>query len=210
MSAPDPNKWEQVTGTVVEISGEKRMRGAPPPDPSLMEGEETSRGLDLGYLDRLMGEKLSSTPELSGARLRRDAGRLVLSLPNDLLFAGGDATLSSRGRAAIFALSVALDTVDNRLLVRGHTDPRPLAGVDASQAIGSYRWPVRCRSPKPCGPPACVNQSPCSASLTPISPPICQPPIPPPATPSRGAWISCSPRGRIDEGTADGGRGCLL
>ena len=128
MSAPDPNKWEQVTGAVVEISGEKRMRGAPPPDPSLMEGEETSRGLDLGYLDRLMGEKLSSTPELSGARLRRDAGRLVLSLPNDLLFAGGDATLSSRGRAAIFALSVALDTVDNRLLARGHTDPRPLAG----------------------------------------------------------------------------------
>lgn len=129
MSAPDRNQWQRATGSIVEaLGGAMVMRDVAPPDRSSMEPAQVSpRGLDLGYLERLLGEKLAAAPELGTARLRRFDGRLVLSLPNELLFAGGDATLSAAGRAAVFALSVALDTVVNRLQVRGHTDPRPLA-----------------------------------------------------------------------------------
>ena len=73
MSAPDRNQWQRATGSIVEaLGGVMVMRDVAPPDPSSMEPAQVSpRGLDLGYLERLLGEKLAAAPELGTARLRR-------------------------------------------------------------------------------------------------------------------------------------------
>jgi chemotaxis protein MotB len=54
-------------------------------------------------------------------------GRMVLQLPNDVLFASGQVELQPRGRAAIKAIASVLATIPNRhFQVAGHTDNVPI------------------------------------------------------------------------------------
>jgi chemotaxis protein MotB len=55
-------------------------------------------------------------------------GRMVLTLPMDILFASGSARLSNDGRASLLELGAGLATIpDKRFQVEGHTDDVPIA-----------------------------------------------------------------------------------
>lgn len=87
-----------------------------------------SRALNLNYLQALMTRLLADEPELSGVGLTPQPGRLVLSLPQDLLFGTGSAEVTEKGSKALFALGGALSRVKNRIEVLGHADPRQIQG----------------------------------------------------------------------------------
>ena len=55
-------------------------------------------------------------------------GRLVIQLPQDVLFASGSATLGQEGRAVVGQVGgVLADFEDRRFQVEGHTDNVPIA-----------------------------------------------------------------------------------
>jgi len=54
-------------------------------------------------------------------------GRMLISLPNDVLFDSGSANLKKAGRDAVAQVATALaDFSDRQFLVAGHTDDKPI------------------------------------------------------------------------------------
>ena len=57
-----------------------------------------------------------------------DRGRMVIQLPQDILFQSGSATLGAEGRSVISQVgSVLADFDDRRFQVEGHTDDVPIS-----------------------------------------------------------------------------------
>jgi chemotaxis protein MotB len=81
---------------------------------------------DVDYLYTVLATQVERQPALAGARLSLGDGRLVLSLPAEVLFAPGDAALSAGGKRALWALAVKLSRIQNRIALVGHADPRPV------------------------------------------------------------------------------------
>lgn len=97
-----------------------------PPEPLGVEAERSGPGFRLSYLEPLLAAKLGRDPLLQAARIVRVGDRLTISLPADLLFDTGRATLGRNAVAAVAELATALVTLPNRIEVVGHADPRPI------------------------------------------------------------------------------------
>jgi chemotaxis protein MotB len=55
------------------------------------------------------------------------SGRMVLALPNDVLFDSGKTTLKPRGKAALEQVTAVLKTIqDRKFQIAGHTDDEPI------------------------------------------------------------------------------------
>ncbi|MCB1556423.1 MAG: flagellar motor protein MotB [Alphaproteobacteria bacterium] len=83
------------------------------------------QALDLNYLKALMETVLEGSDALGDVTMETRDGRLMMSLPEDLLFEPGQADVSTEGARAIYALGGALSRIKNQIEVVGHTDPRP-------------------------------------------------------------------------------------
>ena len=99
-----------------------------PPELLSVRTEVQGRGYALDYLEPILKEKLALDPILRSVNVTRAGDRLVIALPTDLLFAGGDADLSRAARVAIGELATALAPLPNRVALVGHADPRPMQG----------------------------------------------------------------------------------
>lgn len=84
--------------------------------------------MDLDYLAAVIERKGREVELLQRAALRREADRLVIALPADLLFLPGQATLTEAAQAAAGVLGDMFRGIENRLEVEGHADPAPLSG----------------------------------------------------------------------------------
>ncbi len=80
-------------------------------------------GTDLDYLAAVMQEQMAANDVLGGARVRREAESLVISVPGDLLFPPGAIELGETGEKAVFVLSGVLRNLRNVIEVAGHADP---------------------------------------------------------------------------------------
>lgn len=107
-----------------------------PPEPLGIQSERAGPGFRLSYLEPLLAAKLARDPLLRTARIERAGDRLSISLPADLLFETGRATLGRAAIAAVAELATALTTLPNRIEVVGHADPRP---VPAGAPFGTNR-----------------------------------------------------------------------
>ena len=89
--------------------------------------EEVERqpGRDLDYLSAVMKEQMAANSELADVRVTHEAGRLVISVPGDLLFAPGSAELGEAGSKAAFTLAGVLRNLRNVIEIAGHADPNP-------------------------------------------------------------------------------------
>ncbi|NNF29617.1 MAG: OmpA family protein, partial [Gemmatimonadetes bacterium] len=57
-----------------------------------------------------------------------DRGRMVINLPQDILFPSGSATLNADGRGTLSEVGAVLTTIeDRRFQVEGHTDNVPIS-----------------------------------------------------------------------------------
>lgn len=88
--------------------------------------EETALSLD--YLKNVFEEKLSYDPILTRSTVTVLDDRLAISLPSDLIFELGEAELASDARSAMLELGEALRSIDNEVMVVGHSDLAPISG----------------------------------------------------------------------------------
>jgi len=126
MSDLDKETWEAITQSLIRDIEIVEVVG----DDMGVEEVFVSRAANLDYLGALITEKTRDHPLLSRAYLSRLDDRLVLSLPGNLVFDSGQATISEDGLGAAAALAevlVLLANLGNRVEIVGHTDPDPVA-----------------------------------------------------------------------------------
>lgn len=89
----------------------------------------SEEGLDLRYLEQIVAQHAREHPGLRDARVENMGDRLLLSLPNTLLFDNASVGLKEGGREVLFLLGGTLAGLENAITVIGHSDPRPLRGT---------------------------------------------------------------------------------
>lgn len=127
MSTMDEAKWRRVTAALSPDGDPRSEEGTAPAVSAArnIAAAETAPGRDLDYLAALLARQMAAEPRLAEAILRRGGDRIVISLPEGLLFAPDSATPHARSDAPLFTLAGLLRNLPNRIEVEGHTDPDP-------------------------------------------------------------------------------------
>jgi chemotaxis protein MotB len=128
MSTPETEKWEEFSSSLNQ--GFSKFYGKPmsagPQDTINIDKMDVSRALDLKYLRTLLAEIIAKDERLKGAVLILQKDRLILSLPQEILFESGKSEVQPRGQQALYEVADLLNRLRNRVEVIGHTDPRPI------------------------------------------------------------------------------------
>lgn len=139
MSVPLEDKWEDLTTGlnkgVSRFKSPKWHQG--PVDVVNIDRLDFSRALDLRYLESILTEVIDENARLKNIVIIPQPGRLILSLPSDLLFETGQAEVTTEGKRALFALGGPLSRIRNRIEVIGHADPRP---IESESSAYSSNW----------------------------------------------------------------------
>jgi len=75
---------------------------------------------------RTLADKLRSMVDAGQIKVTVRNGRMLLVLPNDILFDSGKTELKPEGKDALAKVAKVLATMDRRFLVAGHTDNLPI------------------------------------------------------------------------------------
>lgn len=130
MSMPQEKEWSRMTKALNDEFSKYYAHA-----PALNSGSQDSinidrvdfsRALDLNYLAVLLQETLKDKEAAEEIIVIKRKDRLIISMPNDLLFAAGKASVLSEGRQTLFTMGEALAKIRNSIEVIGHTDPRPV------------------------------------------------------------------------------------
>lgn len=128
MSVPTKENWSDITAAMNsefnKFYGAVAQRG--PQDSINIDRINFNRALNIGYLAALMDTVMADNELLKQATLTPQPGQLVISLPRDLLFEGGSASVREEGSRALYALGGSLSRIKNRIEIIGHADPRPV------------------------------------------------------------------------------------
>lgn len=139
MSAPETETWKEMTAALQKEfnrhMGAAHNRG--PQDTIDISRIDYNRALDLNYLSAIIGKMTEDNEALGALRMQQVSGRLVLSLPQDLVFEAGKADVSGAGADALYALGGKLSRIRNRIEIIGHADPR---GFDGEAGEFSSNW----------------------------------------------------------------------
>lgn len=131
MTVPQQEKWREIRASLSERIRDTASsigRADSPLDP--VETERATPALRIDYLAGLMTPMLRDDPVLADTIVTRLPDRLVLSLPDDLLFDRGLSSFAGAGaQRAVALLAGMLDRIGNRIEVVGHDAPR--TGADA-------------------------------------------------------------------------------
>ncbi len=127
MSNPDEEKFEQFQENIQQnfnkFEGEALNRGTE--DSINIARVDYNQALDLKYLQVLIKNLVEQNPELGQITILQNAGTLILSLPEEMLFESGGAILKSEAAQTLNAIVNTLRRIKNSIEVVGHTDPRP-------------------------------------------------------------------------------------
>ncbi|MCB9988747.1 MAG: OmpA family protein [Rhodospirillales bacterium] len=130
MSHPRTEVWSEMTAALQtefnKFYGSTQLLG--PVDGVNLDKIKYNQALDLRYLEALMQDTLSGNDILGTVSMETRDGRIMISLPQDLLFDAGQATVKPEGSKALYALAGVLSRIKNKIEVVGHTDPRPISG----------------------------------------------------------------------------------
>lgn len=126
MSVPTVEDWEDLT---VSLNRQFKKDFSPewyeaPQDSISIDRLDFSQAQNLNYLSSVLTDVVKSNEILKNVVLIPQKDHLVLSLPQDLLFAAGQADVSTKGKQALFTLGGLLSRIRNRIEVVGHADPR--------------------------------------------------------------------------------------
>lgn len=123
MSSLELEKWQQIVSHASKGDpATEELRPAPTSDTS-MPTVDVPPALPLGYLAQVLDEKLLEEEKAGRISVHRLDKMIVVSLPTELLFEPGSATLTPDARQALFRLSSALSQVGNQIDILGHTGP---------------------------------------------------------------------------------------
>lgn len=126
-STPKKDKLHAVTGPMMERynSGQPVELSASSLDILSIQPEIA---LNLDYLSNLFKEQTKLDPLLDQALIARRGDSLVISLPSELIFESAQASLKAEAKKALGTLAFMLMNIDNRIEIRGHSDPAQIHG----------------------------------------------------------------------------------
>lgn len=129
MSSVEVSEWEALVTSLTENLNPERARIQ---DVDWNKVDEAmvmeEPALNLDYLKNIFEDKLSRDPILTRSTVTVLDDRLAISLPADLIFDLGEAELDSDARSAMIELGEALRSIDNEVIVVGHSDLAPISG----------------------------------------------------------------------------------
>lgn len=126
-STPKKEKLQQFSGPMLERFNRALPVELPPSSLDVL-SIQPEIALNLDYLGSLLKERTDLDPFLNKAHIARREDSLVISFPSDLIFESAQASLKAEAKKALGTLSFILMNIDNRIEVRGHTDPAILHG----------------------------------------------------------------------------------
>lgn len=133
MSHPKMDEWKEMTNAVQKnfnkFYGQPLERGHQ--ETLNIEKVNFSKALNLTYLRTIIEKLILQESALRNVQVIELDDRLIISLPQDLLFEVGEAEVKSTANKALFALAGTLNRIKNRLEIAGHADPRPTGGNSA-------------------------------------------------------------------------------
>jgi chemotaxis protein MotB len=130
MSVP---KQEQFTEMAAALNSELnplygQTQNAGPEDALDINKIDFDRALDINYLKALITAEIEKDDVLkTNAVLTPQGDRLVLSLPQSLLFETGKAEIREASARTLYTLGGSFSRMKNKLDLVGHADPRPLS-----------------------------------------------------------------------------------
>lgn len=109
-------------------------------------GELTSKELE-GVAEQLTGSLAAAGVPTSASTIRVEARGLIVTIQTDgVLFPSGSADMQKAGHDILEVLAPEFQAIDNRIIIEGHTDKRPLArsgydnwNLSADRAISVLR-----------------------------------------------------------------------
>lgn len=128
MAEVDSDKWEGATASFdrqFRIS-ESSVTPRPVETANVTQRVEEA-ALDLRYLERVIGEQLTTEETLKQMRMVVGADRIALDFPGKLVFANGRVGVSTAGRESLFLLGGLFAGVENQVSVVGHAAPEVAA-----------------------------------------------------------------------------------
>lgn len=129
MSNPKQEDWEEFTQNIQQnfqrFEGAVNNRGKE--DAINIARINFSEALDLKYLKALVENLIEQEPDLKVVRVINNGDSLIISLPQDLLFEAGQASVKPEANKALFTIAGTLERIKNRVEIVGHTDPRPVS-----------------------------------------------------------------------------------
>ena len=128
MSVPKEEEWEQVTSAVQNefsktfsaeaFSGQQ--------DAINIDKIDFSQAQSLTYLNSVLSNAISRDQRLQNIQLIPQRDHLIVSVPEDLLFASGSAEVNEKGQQVLASLGNTMARIRNRIEVIGHSDPDPI------------------------------------------------------------------------------------
>lgn len=129
MSTPKQEDWSMATGALNAAFksnfGNSGQAGLDLSEFNI-DSIDASAGLNLDYLASLLGNLFKDKKRFEGVVVTALPESIVVSLPSEVIYAPGDATLTEEGEKAIYSIGSVLKRIDNKIEVDGHTDPTPI------------------------------------------------------------------------------------
>ena len=140
MAEPENKEYDKMTAALRSelgrVYGERQYTGTT--ENIDLAKVNFNRALDVRYLEELIRSTIEAHDELKSVQVIPQAGSVVLSLPQELLFEPGHATVKEQGRQILYTLGDSLSRVRNRIEIDGHTDNRPLEGAEQSDFANNW------------------------------------------------------------------------
>ncbi|HOO82083.1 MAG TPA: flagellar motor protein MotB [Alphaproteobacteria bacterium] len=128
MSVPEEEEWENITSGLqsqfTKTFSTAQSKG--PQDTISIDKIDFSKAQDLSYLSSVLANVISKDERLKNIVLIPQSDHLIASVPEDLLFESGRASVSAKGKQVLFSLGNTMSRIKNRIEIIGHTDPRPI------------------------------------------------------------------------------------
>lgn len=133
MSIPEVEKWEELTSSInkgfSKFYSPQQFAGAQ--DTISIDKIDRSEALNLDYLRGLIDEKIKESDLLNDVVMITGNDRLIISMPENLLFEAGEDQVKTEGKKALFSIGGLLARIRNRIEVVGHSDPRPITNENS-------------------------------------------------------------------------------
>lgn len=140
MSEPENKEYDKITSSLrAEMGRVYGTHSNPGTEENIDLGRVNfNRALDVRYLEELIRNTIAGHPELQDIQVIPQAGSVVLSLPQEMLFTPGQATIKEEGRKILYTLGGSLSRVRNRIEIDGHSGIAPLEGVQDSRYASNW------------------------------------------------------------------------
>jgi len=123
MSSLEVEKWRMIVSHPTKGDPATEQLRPVPTSTSSMPTVDAPPALPLGYLAQVLNEKLWQDEQSGRITIHRLDRMIVVSLPTELLFQPGKATLTPQAQQALFRVSSALSQIGNQIDIQGHTGP---------------------------------------------------------------------------------------